>query len=69
MRQSHEQEEGGEEREMKEQEQRVQSMNRAVLSEELQRHKHKGDLGNSTRNGRCGNVVVRCWGGGAESFK
>lgn len=44
-------------------------MSRAVLSEELQRHKHKGDLGNSMRNDRCGNVGARCWEGGVESFK
>lgn len=29
-----------------------------MLSEELQRHKHRGDLGNSMRSGGCGNVGV-----------
>ena len=32
------------------------------LTEELQRHKHRGDLGNSRRSGGCGNE-------GVESFK
>lgn len=38
-----------------------------MLSEELQRHKHTGVLGNSTRTGGCGNAC--CGGEGVESLK
>lgn len=48
---------------------RVQSRHRAVLSEELQRHKHRGDLGNSMRSGGCVNVGVCCGGEGTGSVK
>lgn len=43
---------------MKEPEKRVQARQKAVVSEELQRHKHRGDLGNSMRSGGCGNEGV-----------
>lgn len=54
---------GGEETGKKEQDWRGPSLVAGLCrAKELQRHKHRGDLGNSTRTGRCGNACCSCEG-------